>query len=80
MKRTMKLATAMLSLLFAALCMGGCFDAPDANTAPPVSVVPTAEPTAQQPTEPPLPTPTAEPTPEPTPEPVYYKCRVNTLN
>lgn len=80
MKRTMKFAAAMLSLLFAALCMGGCFAAPDANTAPPVSVVPTAEPTAQQPTEPPLPTPTAEPTPEPTPEPVYYKCRVNTLN
>lgn len=46
MKRTMKLATAMLSLLFAALCMGGCFASPDANTAPPVSVVPTAEPTA----------------------------------
>ena len=47
MKRTMKSAVAMLSLLFAALCMGGCFAAPDANTAPPVSVVPTAEPTAQ---------------------------------
>ena len=34
MKRTMKSAAAMLSLLFAALCMGGCFAAPDANTAP----------------------------------------------
>ena len=38
MKRTMKLATAMLSLLFAALCMGGCFDAPDAGDAPIVNI------------------------------------------
>ena len=83
MKRTMKSAAAMLSLLFAALCMGGCFAAPDANTAPPVSVVPTAEPTAQPtPTATPLPEQTVEPTaiPTATPEPVYYKCRVNTLN
>ena len=80
MYKTIKTTAAMLAFLFAALCMGGCFAAPDANTAPPVSVAPTAEPTTQQPTEPPLPTPTAEPTPEPTPEPVYYKCRVNTLN
>ena len=66
MYKTIKTTAAMLAFLFAVLCMGGCFAAPDANTAPPVSFVPTAEPTAQQPTEPPLPTPTAEPTPEPT--------------
>ena len=53
MKRTMKLATAMLSLLFAALCMGGCFDAPDAGDAPIVNIA-SAAPTA-------APTPTATP-------------------
>ena len=45
MYKTIKTTAAMLAFLFAALCMGGCFAAPDANTAPPVSVVPTAEPT-----------------------------------
>ena len=56
MKRTMKSAAAMLSLLFAALCMGGCFDAPDAGDAPIVNIA-SAAPTAA-PTEAPTETPT----------------------
>ena len=82
MKRTMKLATAMLSLLFAALCMGGCFDAPDAGDAPIVNIASAAPTAAPTPTATPLPEQTAEPTaiPTATPEPVYYKSRVNKLN
>ena len=34
MYKTIKTTAAMLAFLFAALCMGGCFAAPDANTAP----------------------------------------------